>query len=117
MIHGPHETQRRAADLRREMTLPEVLLWQELRKRPDGLKFRRQHPAGPYILDFFCAKLALAVEVDGIVHDCLEVAERDEVRDAWLSDNGVTVLRICARDILNDINSIIESITAQACDP
>ena len=56
-------TFKRARTLRRKMTLPEVLLWQELRGgRLNGLHFRRQHPVGPYILDFFCAAARLAVE-------------------------------------------------------
>jgi very-short-patch-repair endonuclease len=113
MIHGPADVQHRAADLRRSMTLPEVLLWRELRKRPQGLKFRRQHPAGQYVLDFFCAELAVAIEVDGFAHDCGEVAEKDTERDAWLRANGVTVLRIPARDVLDDLNLVVETILAQ----
>ena len=57
----------RARELRRSMSLPEGLLWQELRKRPAGFKFRRQHPFGPYVLDFFCASMRLAIEVDGFL--------------------------------------------------
>ena len=114
MIHGPHETQLRAAKLRREMTLPEVLLWRELRQRPDGLKFRRQHPAGKYVLDFFCAKLALAIEVDGWAHECGSAAEKDMRRDGWLLANGVTVLRIPARDILGDVTMVVDAILAQS---
>jgi very-short-patch-repair endonuclease len=61
-------TTRNARNLRRKMTLPEVILWQWLRQRPDGLKFRRQHPTGPYVLDFFCSDARLAIEVDGEAH-------------------------------------------------
>jgi len=93
------------------MTLPEVLLWRELRKRPQGLKFRRQHPAGRYIVDFFCAELALAIEVDGWAHDCQEVADRDAERDAWLRAHGVTVLRVLARDVLDDVTLVVEAIS------
>ena len=56
---------RSARKLRRKMTLPEVILWHWLRQRPQGLKFRRQHPTGPYVLDFFCSDARLAIEVDG----------------------------------------------------
>ena len=69
MITGPRDIVKRARTLRSEMTLPEGVLWRELRKRPKGLKFRRQHPAGIYVLDFYCAAARLAVEVDGAVHD------------------------------------------------
>ncbi|MGK6355969.1 endonuclease domain-containing protein [Sphingomonas sp. DT-207] len=82
MLHGPKLTQRRAAKLRREMSLPEVLLWQQLRKRPGGLRFRRQHPAGAYSLDFFCPRYKLAIEVDGEAHERGDQPERDAARDA-----------------------------------
>ena len=62
---GRAVTVRRARNLRRAMTLPEILLWQALRKGSDGLKFRRQHPTGPFILDFFCGDGRLAIEIDG----------------------------------------------------
>ncbi|MEJ1968138.1 MAG: DUF559 domain-containing protein [Rhizomicrobium sp.] len=65
-VRAPILTFKRARALRRKMTLPEILLWQQLRGRKlRGLSFRRQHPVGPYILDFFCASAALAIEVDG----------------------------------------------------
>jgi very-short-patch-repair endonuclease len=112
MIHGPTETQRLANRLRRSMTLPEVLLWRELRKRPGGSKFRRQHPAGSYVLDFFCAELALAIEIDGTAHDCGGVAETDERRDAWLRCQGVTVIRFPASDLLKDVMPVVEAILA-----
>jgi very-short-patch-repair endonuclease len=85
------------------MTLPEVLLWQDLRNgRCGGLKFRRQHPIGPYILDFYCAEMRLAVEVDGAVHEQKEQAVHDAQRDAWLAERGIRVMRFAARDVLAD---------------
>jgi very-short-patch-repair endonuclease len=59
----------KARKLRREMSLPEVLLWRVLRARPQGIKFRRQHASGPYILDFYCSDARLAVEIDGHAHE------------------------------------------------
>jgi very-short-patch-repair endonuclease len=58
-----------ARELRRSMSLPEGLLWRELRKRPGRFKFRRQHPVGRYIADFYCPAVKLIVEVDGLSHD------------------------------------------------
>jgi len=85
------------------MTLPEVLLWEKLRGgRLGGLRFRRQHPTGPYILDFYCPAARLAVEVDGTVHESAQQTEHDARRDRWRSDTGIRVLRIPATDILND---------------
>jgi len=97
------------------MSLPEVLLWQELRKRPGGMRFRHQHPAGPYVLDFFCAKHRLAVEVDGEAHGCGERQERDAVRDAWLGAQGVRVLRVPAVEVLSDLEGVVRHITGFAC--
>jgi len=66
-----------ARRLRRAMTLPEVLLWQALRRKQTRFRFRRQHPIGPYIADFFCPSAALVVEVDGGVHGTSDRSERD----------------------------------------
>ena len=92
------------------MTLPEVLLWQHLRGKPMGVKFRKQHPLGDYILDFFCASRRVAVEVDGIAHDMGDRSTRDATRDAWLRGQGVEVLRVAATDVLRDPVGTAESI-------
>jgi very-short-patch-repair endonuclease len=97
------------------MTLPEILLWMRLKgKAIDGLKFRRQHPLGSYILDFFCADRRLAVEVDGQAHDRHTQIARDAVRDAWLAEHGVQVLRLRAQDVLNDLDNVVLSIASAA---
>ncbi|MET3438337.1 very-short-patch-repair endonuclease [Sphingomonas sp. 1185] len=98
------------------MTLPEVLLWRVLRERPEGLRFRRQHPAGAYVLDFYCPAARLAVEVDGEAHERGDRPERDARRDVFLSEHGVAVLRIAARDVLRDLDSVVRYIVAQAHD-
>jgi very-short-patch-repair endonuclease len=85
------------------MSLPEVVLWDCLRgRRLEGLRFRRQHPMGPYILDFFCPRARLAVEIDGGAHDFHDRVQHDLRRDAWLQGRGVSVLRFTAEDILKD---------------
>jgi very-short-patch-repair endonuclease len=102
-MRAPSKTIASARDLRKAMTLPEVMLWQALRRGGvAGLRFRRQHPIGPYILDFYCAALKLAVEIDGAVHDHPEQVRHDIARDAWLSERGITVLRFNASDVLNE---------------
>src|SRR5688572_7891443 len=92
-----------ARRLRREMTLPEVLLWQALRRNPQGVKFRRQHASGPYILDFFCSDARLAIEIDGEAHARGARLRNDVARDRWLMEAGIETLRIPAEDVLRDV--------------
>ena len=101
----------RARSLRREMALPEILLWSELRGgRLGGLKFRRQHPFGPYVLDFYCAEKRLAVEVYGRVHETEDHPERDQIRDQRLAERGVTTLRIPASEVLRSVDDVLGTI-------
>lgn len=95
------------------MSLPEVLLWQELRKRPGGFKFRRQCPVAPYTLDFACLEKRLAIEIDGEAHDRGDAPKRDAERDRVLAAKGFSVLRIAAQDILNDLESVVNGILAR----
>ena len=72
--------------------------------------FRRQHPLGPFVLDFYCPAMKLAVEVDGVIHRMDDHAARDERRDAWLAEQGVQVLRIPADDVLQDVDEVAQGI-------
>jgi very-short-patch-repair endonuclease len=74
------------------------LLWKALRARPDGLKFRRQHPLGVYVVDFYCAAARLVAEVDGESHGRGGNPGRDERRDRWLERQGLRVLRFTASE-------------------
>ena len=98
------------------MSLPEVALWQVLRHRPDGLKFRRQHPCGPYVLDFYVAQARLAIEIDGEAHGMGDRPLRDARRDQWLREQGVDVMRVRAVDVLRDLNAVVRGILAR-CRP
>lgn len=100
----------RAKQFRRELTKPEVMLWQYLRTSPSDHKFRKQHPAGPYVLDFFCARANLAIEVDGMAHDTDMRVERDIARDAWLAEHRIDTLRIPAVDVLRDVTEVTQNI-------
>ena len=113
-MDAPARTIGRAKELRAAMSLPEVLLWKQLRRRGlEGLRFRRQHPVGPYILDFYCEDARLAVEVDGEGHGYGDRPGHDERRDRWLAGRGVAVLRLPARLVLKDMDSAIRTILAQ----
>ena len=107
---GPRETLKRARKLRSEMTLPEGLLWRELRLRPGSFKFRRQHPAGIYILDFFCASVRLAIEVDSRAHDGAAAARTHAVRSHFLRSQGVATLRVPATSVLRDLPATVARI-------
>jgi very-short-patch-repair endonuclease len=98
-----------ARRLRRDMTVPERLLWGQLRGgRLCGLKFRRQHPFGPYVLDFFCLPQNLAVELDGETH--AGRAKHDQRRTEYLQTNGVRVLRVQNDDVIRDLHNVLEGI-------
>ncbi|PLK24025.1 hypothetical protein C0V72_06505 [Porphyrobacter sp. TH134] len=115
MIRGQSTTIKLARKLRAEMTPPEIALWQALRTRPGGLKFRRQHPAGIYVLDFFCTKARLAIEVDGRAHDSASVVAKDEVRSRFLRQQGIATTRIPAQLVLEDIEAVVQRVV-QICD-
>lgn len=99
-----------AKRLRRTMSLPEVLLWQILRKQPGHIKFRRQHPVGQYVLDFYVVELKLGIEIDGMSHDMSNRPERDEERYRWLDSQGIKMLRIAAEDVLAEPAAVADSI-------
>jgi very-short-patch-repair endonuclease len=101
-----------ARKLRRSMTLPEALLWRELKGAKLGHSFRMQHPIGSYKADFCCTEHKLVIEVDGMVHDVLDQALHDEKRDAYLAAQGFRVMRIAAKDVLRDLGAVVISIAA-----
>ncbi|KQW81759.1 endonuclease domain-containing protein [Brevundimonas sp. Root1279] len=102
----------RAKAFRRDMSPPEVRLWERLRAgRLNRLKFRRQHPVGPYILDFYCADARLAIEVDGAVHDNPDQMAHDRRRTAWLGrTQGIRVVRLRAWQVRDEIEGVLEFI-------
>ena len=92
-----------ARRLRKALTKLELWLWLRLKRRTsDGIIFRNQHPLGPYVLDFYCAKARLCIEVDGEIHTHDKKREHDQVRDKWLRDQGIHVHRMIARDLLTN---------------
>ena len=106
-----------ARRLRRSMSPPETLLWQHLRQRPAGFKFRRQHVFAPYVADFYCTDTRLVVEVDGEVHGRGQQPVRDDARNGFMIENGYRVVRIRAAEILRDLDSVTAAIRAHAARP
>ena len=112
ILQTPIKQVKRARQLRREMSLPEVLLWNALRQRPEGLKFRRQFPIGQITVDFACLERRLIIEVDGEGHSYGDQPRRDAARDAILRREGFRVIRIAARDVLKDLDALLRFIVA-----
>ncbi len=90
------------------MTNAEQLLWECLRKKQlDGYRFRKQHPIGAYVLDFFCASEKLAIELDGAQHGTAEGLAKDAQRTAWLEEQGIRVLRFWNAEVMEDIDGVL----------
>ena len=107
-------TRGKAKRLRKNLTDAESKLWRHIRLRQvGGFKFRRQHPVGPYILDFACVEKLLAIEVDGGQHG--EYVDYDFKRSAYLETHGYKVLRFWNSDVLNNIEAVKEVIFDTLC--
>ena len=103
----------RARRLRRESTTAERALWAHLRaKRLCGVKFRRQHPEGPYIVDFACCDRMVVIELDGSQH--ASQWKKDERRDRYLAERGYTVLRFWNFQVFEEVKTVLEVIR-RAC--
>lgn len=103
-----------ARRLRRRATSAEAVLWRKLRSRNlRGLKFRRQHPIGPYIVDFYCAEQGLVVEVDGDSHIGRE--REDRLRTRRLEGAGYRVIRFDNRQVHCEMAAVLEAIV-EACE-
>lgn len=103
----PEGTQK-ARDLRKSMGVSETKLWDLLRNRRRQFKFRRQHPVGPYVLDFYCPVAKLCIEVDGEMH--AQRIEQDLKRDAFLRELGIETMRVGSWAVLDDPDVVIERI-------
>lgn len=98
-----------AIELRQRATKSEQILWEALRGRQlNGLKFRRQHPFGPFVVDFFCVEKQLVIEVDGPIHD--KQTERDIERQRMIEGTGCRVLRFSNKDIETNLDRVIDVI-------
>ncbi|MDO8879090.1 MAG: DUF559 domain-containing protein, partial [Pseudolabrys sp.] len=99
-----------ARRLRRDLTNVEMRLWQRLRNKQLGADFRRQHPAGRYILDFYCPAFRLAIELDGGQHAQTGAVARDAVRTHWLEQRGVVLLRFWNSEVIQNLPGVLETI-------
>ena len=100
-------SKRRAREMRKSMPKAEAALWNLLRRRKTGCHFRRQHPVGPYFLDFVCLEHRVAVECDGEHHDRYG---RDEARDRFIERQGFVVMRFWNSEVLYDTTNVANTI-------
>ena len=105
IFNKPNYKKRRQS-LRNNMPTPEIKLWQILRNKQMGYKFRRQHSIGNYIVDFYSPKLKLAIEVDGDSHYMGNAQNYDKIRDEYLDSLGIKVLRVKNSDIMSNIEGV-----------
>ncbi|RYF52798.1 MAG: endonuclease domain-containing protein [Cytophagaceae bacterium] len=97
--------------LRQQQTEAEKAFWEVVRgNRLGGLKFRRQHPIGYFIADFYCHQYKLVIELDGSVHDEIEQQEYDQNRDGWMREYGLTILRFTNQDVFDTIDFVKQQI-------
>lgn len=99
--------------LRNNMTAAEATLWEKLRKDQMGVRFYRQKPILNYIVDFYCPKAKLVIEVDGDYHATPEQSEKDAIRDTQLQQLGLVVLRVTNGQVLTQLNSVLAEINKQ----
>jgi very-short-patch-repair endonuclease len=100
-----------ARQLRKKQTLAEKELWEALRNRRfKGYKFRRQHPFGKYIPDFYCHSAKLCIEVDGAIHKDEDVKQMDEIRQEAIESCGIKVIRFTNDEIMDDKEKVLARI-------
>ena len=103
---------RNARKLRETMTEPELKLWDYLKTKPGGFKFRRQHPIAGFVLDFYCHKLRLSIEIDGGYHLKKEQREKDKERTEYLHSVGITEIRYTNDQVSKNFSMVITDINS-----
>lgn len=99
-----------AKDLRKNMTQAELILWGYLKAGLNGLKFRRQHPLGIYVVDFYCHKLKLVIEIDGSIHNQLDIIESDKIRQQDLEKWGYSVVGFTNDEVVKSADNVLRTI-------
>ncbi|MCK4404262.1 MAG: endonuclease domain-containing protein [candidate division Zixibacteria bacterium] len=110
MLHYNKNLKGNARTLRKNMTDAERLLWSRIRRKQlKGYQFYRQKIIGNYIVDFYCPKTRLIIELDGGQHYSAEVMRKDQERDAYLKNMGLKVLRFSDREVFENLTGVLES--------
>lgn len=102
----------RRRDLRKKQTEAEEIIWQRIRNKKLGFKFHRQFSVSPYILDFYCPKARLAIELDGSIHGTIDAKVYDKERTRFLKNLDIRVLRFKNQEVLEDSEKVIQEIAS-----
>lgn len=112
-IHNHPALTEKRRTLRRNSTIAEKIIWERLRNRQiDGIRFRRQHSVGGYILDFYCASRRIAIELDGNHHISYEVSLYDAARTKFLNKHNIEIIRFYNSEVINNSEIVIQKIKA-----
>jgi very-short-patch-repair endonuclease len=115
-IYTRTELKQRRRQLRKRQTPAEDFLWQHLRgNKLGGFKFRRQHSIGSYIVDFYCAPVKLAIEIDGSIHRRKDVRENDVQKTAYLDSLRIRVIRFSNHEVLDNVEGVKNSLLRALC--
>src|ERR1700761_8724096 len=106
-----------ATELKRNMTHAELVLWGHLKGKQLGAKFRRQHPIGQYIADFYCHQHKLIIEIDGGIHQLPEIADNDIERQLDLEANGIKIIRFTNEQIFSQLEKVLNDINKAVSSP
>ena len=109
-VSNPRQLKSYRQTLRNQLTRPEAHLWYCLRRNQLGMRFRRQHGIGGYIVDFYCPGAGLVVEIDGDSHYVDSAKVKDRVRDDYLASLGLNVLRFTNRDVMENREAVVAEI-------
>jgi cyclase len=103
----------KAKELRSNLTAAETVVWMHVRGGVEGCKFRRQHPIGIYVADFYCHKAKLIVEIDGSIHSLPEIITKDNERTRDLTNWGYKLIRFSNEEVMKDVELVIKKIGAE----
>ena len=109
-LFNKSSTKDKRNNLKGNMTLEEEMLWGKIRKDQLGVRFRRQYGVGEYIVDFYCPKLRLVIEIDGGQHSSKNELEYDCVREEYMKELGIKTLRFSNVEVRDDVESVVEEI-------
>jgi very-short-patch-repair endonuclease len=109
-IYNKNKNQPIRKKLRQTMNKSEIILWSKIKNDRLGYRFRRQHGIGNYIVDFYCPKLKLVIEIDGVTHLDESVYDNDVVRQKYLESLGLKVIRFTSTEILLNIQEVLKTL-------